>query len=59
LNPREILTCDVHGKWQLLFPLNFQLKWKDVWKKQRARKEIGFIGPCGIKPLLLIHGKPR
>jgi hypothetical protein len=43
LNPREILTCDVHGKWQLLFPLNFQLKWKDAWKKQRVRKEIGFI----------------
>jgi hypothetical protein len=30
-------------KWQLFFPLSFQLKWKDVWKKQRARKEIGFI----------------
>jgi hypothetical protein len=25
------------------FPPNFQLKWKDVWVKRRARKDDGFL----------------
>lgn len=46
---RELITAKkelkktIQHKWRQEYPINFQVDWKDPWRKDRAKKEGGFL----------------
>jgi hypothetical protein len=69
-NPKRKLLHNIQNVWKHDLPLNFQLRWMDIWVKHWAKKKLAFSSNIGGQnfedenkskhpnklPLLLTHG---
>jgi hypothetical protein len=53
LNNKESLEWKIFEKWCTTLSPNYNIKWRDVWRKNCTKKDVGFIWVLCHKPIAL------